>query len=240
MSRHLLARVPDVVFHAKDVAGRYVEVSGGIATRCGLTGESSILGRRPDEVCPGAHGIRFREQDQGVLRSGRALRDELELHPYPGGRWGWCLTTKEPVRTPGGRVVGVAGVSRDLGELESEGGVCSALARAVDQMRRNCSGPVRVTEVAAQTGLSLSRFERATRRIFGRTPLQILGRIRIDRAVALLEETDLTIAEIARRCGYSDHSAFTRQFRGAMGIPPSSFRTQLSARRAFEPVRAFP
>jgi AraC-like DNA-binding protein len=40
----------------------------------------------------------------------------------------------------------------------------------------------------------------------------------------LLLHTDLPITEIALRCGYTDHSAFSRQFRALTSLSPSQFR----------------
>ena len=51
----------------------------------------------------------------------------------------------------------------------------------------------------------------------GETFINILVRRRMETAQTLLLTTDLQIQEIARRCGYTDHSAFSRQFKAAIG-----------------------
>ena len=65
--------------------------------------------------------------------------------------------------------------------------------------------------------------ERDFRRIFGMNLRDFLLRLRMERAVELLDE-GTGIAEIAYACGYSDHSAFTRSFRRMFGLSPSAYR----------------
>ena len=56
---------------------------------------------------------------------------------------------------------------------------------------------------------------------------QYVRKVRIDLAVQLLRESDLGIAEIALRCGYSEQSSLTRQFKSAVGCPPGEFRKRI-------------
>jgi len=52
----------------------------------------------------------------------------------------------------------------------------------------------------------------------------------MDAAVRRLREGDDAIARIALDCGYSDQSAFTRQFRQTVGLSPAQFRRVARAR----------
>jgi AraC-like DNA-binding protein len=70
----------------------------------------------------------------------------------------------------------------------------------------------------------VSRFERLVRQIFQLTPRQLLIKTRVEAASRLLVDQRLTIAQVAQACGYSDHSAFTRQFRATVGLTPGAFR----------------
>lgn len=227
----LLEALPDVVFYTKDRSGAYTSVSPTIASRCGLASPDLALGRDPRDLFPGPHGERYRRQDLRVLQQGRPLRNVLQLHPYPGQTLGWGLTSKEPLFDAEGRVVGLAGLSRDLGELDSEASVCRALAAAITFMEHNATDPIRMEALAARVSMSLARLERAMRRILGLTPIQYLGQVRMERAVDLLQQTDDSIAKIASRCGYVSHSSFTRQFRATVGAPPSAFRAARSVQR---------
>ena len=53
---------------------------------------------------------------------------------------------------------------------------------------------------------------------------QMINKARLDEGSRLLLHTELPITEIALRCGYTDHSAFSRQFRALTGLSPSQYR----------------
>ncbi len=61
----------------------------------------------------------------------------------------------------------------------------------------------------------MSRFQldRRMRSVFGLVTGQWLVKIRLDAAQRLLKDAEIPISTIALRVGYSDQSAFTRQFR---------------------------
>jgi AraC-like DNA-binding protein len=73
------------------------------------------------------------------------------------------------------------------------------------------------------------QFEQRMRRIFQITAGQLIQKVRMDAAVQRLRETDAPIAAIALECGYSDQSAFTRQFRRTAGMSPSEYRRAVRA-----------
>ena len=49
---------------------------------------------------------------------------------------------------------------------------------------------------------------------------------RIDKAKSLLTDTDMTVTDIARECGYSSYNYFVRQFKTAEGMSPSEYRAE--------------
>jgi PAS domain S-box-containing protein len=219
----LFDRVPEVVFFAKDAAARYVMVNRTLVERCGLRSKDDLLGRTTIELFPAPLGEHFHEQDRSVCDTGRPIIDLLELHLYPAGSEGWCLTDKVPISDDSGHVIGLAGVSRDLRMPRDEADL-HELAETVAHMQKSFSEPLRVEELAAMAGLSAYRFSRRVREIFGLSPSQLIARIRVDAASDMLRHTDLRVSEIAQRCGYSDQSAFTRQFKAITSLTPSQYR----------------
>src|SRR3954451_4916533 len=102
----LFDSLPDVVFFAKDRRGRYTHANQTLLDRLRLSSREQILGRGAYEVYPGPLGQRYAEQDAQVLREGREIAGQLELHLYPDRVPGWCLTHKLAWREPepaGGR-----------------------------------------------------------------------------------------------------------------------------------------
>lgn len=63
------------------------------------------------------------------------------------------------------------------------------------------------------------------------TPARFLWRIRVERGVALLAETGLTIAEISARCGFRNPFHFSRMIRLSQGAPPRDVRRKAWAGR---------
>ena len=221
----------DVVFFIKNPRGEYVVVNQTLVARCGCRGKGELLGRRADQVFPPPFGRNFRAQDERVLRGGGAIRNQLELHFYATGGRGWCLTHKLPLYNKAGGVAGLVGISRDLQAANERSGDYAPIARAVAQIQARFGETLRVPELAAGAGLSPYQLEQRLRKIFQLTAGQLIQKVRMDHAVQRLMETGETVAEIALRCGYTDQSAFTRQFRKTSGVSPLEYRRTLAAGR---------
>lgn len=216
--------LPDLVFFIKNQRGEYVVVNQTLVARCGCRGKDELIGRRVDKVFPLPFGRRYREQDERVLRGGGAVRNQLEVHFYATGARGWCVTNKLPLYNKAGRVTGLMGVSKDLQTANEKSEDYSKIARTVQRMQTHFGETLRVRDLAADAGLSAYQFEQRIRRIFQLTAGQLIQKIRMDSAMRRLVESEKGIADIAFDCGYSDQSAFTRQFRKATGISPVEYR----------------
>jgi len=210
--------LPDVVFFIKNTRAEYVVVNQTLVARCGRSEKRELMGRRADEVFPGPLGRSYRVQDEQVLKSGEPIRDQLELHIYPNGRRGWCITNKLPMRD------GLFGFSRDLQAVNERSADHSQVAEAVRRIHEEYDQPLKVKALARRAGLSVYQFDKRMQRIFGITAGQLIQKTRMDAALQRLRETDASIAEIASACGYSDQSAFTRRFRETVGMSPSEYR----------------
>jgi PAS domain S-box-containing protein len=214
----------DVVFFIKNSRGEYVVVNRTLVERCGRREKQELIGRRANELFPAPFGDSYRAQDEAVLRDGTAILNQLELHFYASGGRGWCLTNKLPLRDHAGGVIGLAGISKDLQTANERGEDYSAVARVVQHIQKNFGEPLRVKELAARAGLSGYQFEQRIRKIFQITAGQLIQKVRMENAVRELRGSSATIAEVALNCGYSDQSAFTRQFRSTTGLSPSEYR----------------
>lgn len=221
--------VPDIVFFVKDAVGRYMAVNDTLAARCGLPNKDAALGLTADELFPPPLGKAFALQDREILRGGNPIRDHLELHLYPGGSSGWCLTFKEPVSGRNGQVVGICGISRDLHLPAEHAADLAALSGAIGHIHRHYDEALRLPALAEMAGLSVYQFDRRIRALFHLTAGQYLVKVRIDAACTRLSATAEAIAQIALACGYSDQSAFSRQFKQAVGISPLAYRKKIQS-----------
>lgn len=84
-------------------------------------------------------------------------------------------------------------------------------------------GPT-LAECARLAGCSARSFDRAFAARFGLPPLRYRAEILAGRAEALLRGSDLTLAEVAARCGFADAQYFNRWFARRRGLPPGRWR----------------
>ena len=232
----LFDTLPDVVFFAKDRRGRYTHGNQTLVDRLRLPSRAQLIGRRADEVFASPLGQRFVEQDEQVLREGREIDGQLELHLFPNRVPGWCITHKLAWREDepsGGRrgntIVGLVGISRDLPAAglshATPAATYARVAQVVERLQRDFAEPLVLSALAREAGLSVAQLGRQIVQLYRLTPGQLLARARLDAALERLAGSDDSIAEIAHGCGYADHSAFARQFKRATGLSPRDYRT---------------
>lgn len=217
----LFDALTDVAFFLKDERGRYVVVNRTLARRCGAPEKSTLLGRTAAEVFPRALGAGYLEQDLRLIATGEPLLNELELHTYPTGEPGWCITTKLPLRDKAGRCVGLVGMSRDLHAPTDD---YRDVAAALREVQAALDASWTVEEVAARAGMSAYRLDQRIRDVFHLSTNQLILKFRMDRATQQLRDTERPILQIALDCGYADQSAFARQFRRTIGLTAGEYR----------------
>lgn len=111
------------------------------------------------------------------------------------------------------------------------------LIAALAFIRQHAADPIGVPDVVAAVPVSRRVLERRFHTALQRTLHEEIQRVHIERACSLLIATDLTVAEVARACGFTSRSRFHATFVGIMGHTPKDHRqTYLDRRRAFEKV----
>ena len=103
------------------------------------------------------------------------------------------------------------------------------LLRAKDQLDAAPSRPWTIPQLARLSHTSVKHFARAFRQAFGLPPHRYLLTRRVERAAALLRDTELPITTIAFESGWQSLGTFTRTFRDVTGETPSAARTRLRA-----------
>lgn len=225
----LFDAIPSVLFFAKDVDGRYTHVNQTMLRRLGVRSRGEVIGKRADEVYPAGLSAAYVEQDARVL-AGEVIENVMELHLFANRQPGWCLSCKRPIVIDG-QIVGLIGISRDLGQRGGLEGEYEPLRLALDYLNTHYGQNVRMQTLLDITGFSLSKLERSFRKVFQMTPQQVLTRLRIQMAMHLLHGPD-SVATIGQACGFSDQSAFTRKFKAETGMAPRQYRLQTNAQWA--------
>ena len=105
------------------------------------------------------------------------------------------------------------------------------LLRAKDLADARYFEPLTVPDLARAAGVSPAHFSREFRRTFGESPHQYLLTRRLERAAALLRNTDRTVTDICFDVGLTSVGSFTTSFRRIYGTSPSSPTGRASRRR---------
>ncbi|HEX7855738.1 MAG TPA: helix-turn-helix transcriptional regulator [Sphingobium sp.] len=97
----------------------------------------------------------------------------------------------------------------------------NALQYTADHMDR------KLPEVCRHAGMSERSFRRHLKSAYGLSWEGYRSQIRLLRAISLLNETDLSIDEVASRCGFESPSGFARAFRATMNQAPRAYRNHI-------------
>jgi two-component system, NarL family, sensor histidine kinase UhpB len=135
----ILSNIPDQAW-LKDIDSRYVAVNEAYVKACGVP-EERILGRLPNEVWRSSIAAQYLASDRKVLATGTRQRFE-EQRPNRRGQMRCYETIKTPVRDRRGRIIGTAGISRDIthrkkleGELRKSRGRLRELSAHLHSVR---------------------------------------------------------------------------------------------------------
>ena len=103
------------------------------------------------------------------------------------------------------------------------------IATALRIIREHACEGLDIPKLLEQVPLSRSVLERRFAKILGRSPNEEILRAKLGRACRLLEESDLSLAEVAEKCGFEHAEYFSRLFKKKLGPTPGEFRkTSLS------------
>lgn len=173
----------------------------------------------------GAGGVELLEKsstrDPVVSRVGLALLAELESGAAGGRLYAESLANVLAVHllrnyaADGGRV----GAPRSTGGLGGNR-LRRVLALIADDYERDLS----LEDLAVEAGMSTFHFAREFKRATGTTPHQHLIKFRVERAKELLAGSQMPLAEVAFRSGFSHQSHLTRTFHKLAGVTPHSYR----------------
>ena len=98
------------------------------------------------------------------------------------------------------------------------------LIQAVTLMEEHLEDTLSTAQIARAVGMSVRELERLFRRWLQTTPGAYYRRQRLDKGRALLQQSSLSITEIAGLCGFGSVASFSRAYKTRFGLPPSAGR----------------
>jgi len=102
------------------------------------------------------------------------------------------------------------------------------LRRVRDRIDREYAQPLDVEALARGAYMSAGHLSREFKLAYGESPYSYLMTRRIERAMALLRRGDLSVTEVCFAVGCASLGTFSTRFTELVGMPPSTYRSQLA------------
>ena len=223
----------DLFVFVKDTERRLVLCSEPFVRLMGYRSARQLIGLRDEDISPEYLVDHYRRHDLKVLERGERIVDLIELVRNVDGTYDWFLTTKAPIRSGCGDILGLVGLTRRLTKRNAVVDRLLPLTPAVELISRDFHRRLSVAELAQSVAMSESHFSRTFKAHFGATPHQYLRQVRLMAACDLLSTTDLPLSEVACRTGHYDQSHLSKEFMRERSVTPSAYRARM--RRAAAP-----
>lgn len=216
----------DVIFWIKDTHSQVIYANQRFVEHIGMHSLNQVVGKSDQAFFPPHIAKQFITDDQSVM-NGKVITDRLELNMLKSGEFAWFSTSKRPLFNELGEIIGSYGFTRLLSKASQVLSSIDAIKAPVEYVRENYQNDFSIDDLAKLSFISVSALERRFKKYLSKTPKQFINEIRLENARRMLIETSLPIADVAFRCGFSEHSYFSRQFRLMFGTLPSQLRENM-------------
>lgn len=96
-----------------------------------------------------------------------------------------------------------------------------------NSIRKNPEKPWNISEIAESMYLSKSYLQKIYKNYFNKSIIEEMIQFRINKAKELLTNTEETVTDISKECGYSSYNYFVRQFKMCENVSPSEYRESI-------------
>lgn len=217
--------LPNTLFWIKDENCRFLHVNKIFVEHSGLGCISKVIGKTDYAISPPHLARQYMLDDKKVME-GHIVTDRIELNHLTTGEFGWFSTSKRPIYDENELLIGSYGLTHYLEQTVQALSSIAPVRAPVEYIRQNYHLAITMDELAGLACLSLSALERRFKKYLGKTPKQFINEVRLENARRQLVETKLPIIEVAFRCGFREHSYFSKQFKAMFGLLPSQVREQ--------------
>ncbi len=114
-----------------------------------------------------------------------------------------------------------------LSNVHQEQPLPREIAQILDFFEEHCSEELNMTRLAESYGMTLPTLNKRFRAALHMTPYQYLIKLRMHRALSLLQTDEWAVKEIAEMCGYRNPLHFSSEFHRVFGCSPREFRKKM-------------
>ena len=114
----LLEHAPDAIYF-KDLDSRITRASRALAHRVGFSDPKQLIGKTDHDFFERQYADAARSDELAIIQTGQPILGRLEKESLANGQVRWALTSKMPLQSPDGQIVGTFGLSRDITELQT-------------------------------------------------------------------------------------------------------------------------
>jgi AraC-like DNA-binding protein len=215
---------PGLSFFVKDLESRTMLSTREYTRRIGLKSSEATIGMRPHEYEAKDLADHYLADDQQVFKSGKPLRNIIEIALDERGVPDWICTDKFPLRDRSGRIIGIIGTTQSLNGRLHKLPHLGEVGRAADYIRQHIADPIHLDDIAASVGLSKRHLQRLFHKVLRMTIQRFVIHSRLHAAAHELTGSRRPMAEIALMFGFSDQAAFSNTFRRVIGLTPRDYR----------------
>ncbi len=177
--RALMENSPDLIFF-KDCDSRFTRVNHAQAQSFEVKDAAECVGKSDADYFEPADALRWRGEEQEILRSGRAQVDQIERFKKPQDGVCWMSTTKVPMFDRSGQVSGIAGISRDITALKNS----EQMLREQNERNRMILETANEAFIAMDPDGTITAWNPQAELTFGWTAAEAIGRTLCNTIVA--------------------------------------------------------
>lgn len=185
-----------------------------------------------DEYCQSAFGKRTDKALKPLATSLKGLKDQASWDPEIAEMLGEIAPRE--VRGPEAGLLYSGIANMVMARLLKMGeGLCGgvpeqdrlSIMEVVSHIEGNLGETIRQKDLLEIASMGSTKFKRAFKQVTGLTVTEFVSSERIELAKRLLASQDMSINEIAHRCGYERATSFSALFAKSVGVPPRRWRS---------------
>ena len=215
--------LPNIAFYIKDAEGRIVAINRYNCELCNIPSPDAAIGKRSSDLFPRAYADFCMARDREVIATGKPIVNRRYAKVANLSASANILSI-HPVYGLDGTIVGTfctyhRDATAPVGPVWED-----RFDAIIEKINANIAKPLSVEKLAAEAGMSVSKFQRMFMKIIGVRPGRYIIQQRLNAACRLLESSDLGIYDIALATGFCDQSHFTKIFKSWRGMAPGAYR----------------